>query len=167
MYAASHFLDHLQGFWLFFSQGFASFPQLDQLVETKVFIFGKLLPLVKGQWHHHMKFFLKILVILPKSLCASWATLNSHLATFPFCWNLQFDDDRRCEKEPFIAVRLLVEYISFVQVFIGHSFAHLLLIIYLLFLCTHVTCHHVFLHALAACQWPPSTMHWWSWLNTP
>jgi hypothetical protein len=55
MCAASHFLDHLQGFWLFFSQGFASFPQLDQLVETKVFIFGKLLPLVKGQWHHHMK----------------------------------------------------------------------------------------------------------------
>ncbi len=41
---ASHFLDNLPGFWLFFSQGFASFPQLDQLVETKVFIFGKLLP---------------------------------------------------------------------------------------------------------------------------
>jgi hypothetical protein len=34
----------LQGFWFFFSQAFASFLQLDQLVDTKVFIFGKLLP---------------------------------------------------------------------------------------------------------------------------
>jgi hypothetical protein len=44
MYTASHFLDNLPCFLLFFSQAFASFPQLNQLVETKVFIFGKLLP---------------------------------------------------------------------------------------------------------------------------